>query len=65
MKRFIDGEDRNQSTLLPEAQDDYIAEDNPVRVIDVFVDDLTLASWASLGLSRRTLAGPPITPRCC
>jgi hypothetical protein len=30
MKRFIEGEDRNQSTLFPECLDDYIAEDNPV-----------------------------------
>lgn len=42
MKRFIEGEDRNQSTLFPERLDDYIAEDNPVRVIDVFVDELDL-----------------------
>ena len=40
MKRFIEGEDRNQSTLFPECLEDYIAEDNPVRVIDVFVDEL-------------------------
>jgi transposase len=32
MKRFIEGEDRNQSTLFPECLDDYIAEDNSVRV---------------------------------
>jgi hypothetical protein len=37
MKRFIEGEDRSQSTLFPEHLDDYIAEANPVRVIDVFV----------------------------
>lgn len=37
MKRFIQGQDRTQSTLLPELLDEYIAEDNPVRVIDVFV----------------------------
>ena len=42
MKRFIEGEDRNQSTLFPERLDDYIAEENPVRVIDVFVDELEL-----------------------
>jgi len=42
MKRFIEGEDRNQSTLFPECLEDYIAEDNPVRVIDVFVDELDL-----------------------
>ena len=37
MKRFIEGEDRGQSTLLPEHLDDYVADDNPVRVVDVFV----------------------------
>jgi hypothetical protein len=40
MKRFIEGEDRTQITLLPECLDDYIAEDNPVRVVEVFVDQL-------------------------
>jgi transposase len=42
MKRFIEGDDRHQSTLLPECLDDYIDEDNPVRLIDVFVDELDL-----------------------
>lgn len=49
MKRFIAGEDRSQSTLFPERLDDYIAEDNPVRVIDVFVDELNLGG---LGFER-------------
>jgi transposase len=40
MTDFIEGENRNQSTLFPERLDDYIAEDNAVRVIDVFVDKL-------------------------
>ena len=40
MKRFIESEDRGQSTLFPERLDEYIGEDNPVRVIDVFVDEL-------------------------
>ena len=43
MDRFVEGEDRNQATLFPERLDDYIAEDNAVRVIDVFVDDLELS----------------------
>jgi len=43
MRRFIEGENRNQSLLFPEVLDDYIAEENPVRVIDVFVDELSLA----------------------
>jgi transposase len=42
MKRFIEGEERSQVTLLPECLDDYIAEDNPIRVVDVFVDGLRL-----------------------
>src|SRR6266705_4807541 len=42
MKRFIEGEDRAQITLLPECLDDYIAEDNPGRVVEVFVDQLEL-----------------------
>ena len=42
MKRFIQGEHRGQSTLLPESLDDYVADTNPVRVVDVFVDELDL-----------------------
>ncbi len=42
MKRFIEGKDRNQVTLMPECLEDYVAEDNPVRVIDVFIDELDL-----------------------
>src|ERR1700747_2934129 len=42
MTRFVQSEDRIQGVLLPEYLDDYVAEDNPVRVIDVFVDELDL-----------------------
>src|SRR5205814_4256684 len=42
MKRFVEGLDRGQSTLFPECLEDWIGEDNPVRVIDVFVDQLDL-----------------------
>ena len=42
MKRFIEGTDRSQTTLFPSSLEDYIGEDNPVRVIDVFVDELDL-----------------------
>jgi len=45
MKRFIEGEDRSQSTLFPERLDDYIGEDNPVRAVDVFVDELNLSCF--------------------
>ena len=49
MKRFIEGVDRGQSTLFPEQLEDWIGEDNPVRVIDVFVDGLDLGG---LGFDR-------------
>ena len=38
MSKFISGEDRNQSTLFPESLEDYVSEDNTVRVIDVFIE---------------------------
>ena len=44
MSRFIEGQDRHQVTLLPECLDDFVAEDNPVRVVDAFVGELDLAS---------------------
>ncbi len=40
MKRFVEGVDRGQSTLFPDRLEDWIGDDNPVRVIDVFVDEL-------------------------
>jgi len=42
MSRFVEGVDRRQPTLLPECLDDYVAAENPVRVVDVFVDELDL-----------------------
>jgi transposase len=44
MKRFIEGLDRSQTTLLPDCIDDYVDEDNPVRAVDGFVDMLDLAA---------------------
>jgi transposase len=49
MKRFIEGENRKQRTLLPEHLDDYVGADNPVRVVDVFVEELDLEG---LGFER-------------
>ena len=51
MSGFIEGEDRHQATLFPERLDDYIAEDSPVRVIDVFIDELDIS-----GLGFKTVA---------
>jgi len=44
MKRFIQGEHRGQGTLLPESLDDYVCDTNPVRIVDVFVDELDLVN---------------------
>ena len=57
MPRFIEGQDRQQVTLMPECLDDYIADENPVRIIDAFVDELNLVS---LGFDR---AAPAATGR--
>ena len=48
-KRFIEGLDRGQGRLFPECLEDWIGEDNPVRGIDVFVDELDLGG---LGFER-------------
>jgi hypothetical protein len=42
MARFIEGADRSQSVFFPERLEDWIGEDNTVRVIDVFVDEMDL-----------------------
>ncbi len=42
MKRFIEGSDRGQTTLFPDRLEDWTGDDNPVRVVDVFVDELDL-----------------------
>jgi transposase len=62
MKRFIEGEDRSQSTLFPEHLDDYIAEDNPVRVIDVFVDELDLSALGFEGIQPEATGRPAYHP---
>jgi transposase len=65
MKRFVEGEDRRQATLLPEYLDDYVTQENPVRVIDVFVDELDLVALGFDGWFRRQPGVRPITPVCC
>ena len=50
MHRFTDGEDRMQQALLPHSLEDYVGEENPVRVIEVFIDELDLAA---LGFRER------------
>ena len=62
MTRFVVGEDRNQSTLFPERLEDHLAEDNPVRAIDVFVDELELAGLGFGGVEPEATGRPAYHP---
>jgi transposase len=62
MKRFVEGTDRGQSTLFPECLGDWIGEDNPVRVIDVFVDELDLAELGFEGVEPEVTGRPSYHP---
>src|ERR1700692_4557982 len=62
MKLFIEGEDRKQVTLLPECLDDFVAEDNPVRIIEAFVEELDLGSLGFDGAMSSTTGRPSYHP---
>ena len=62
MTRFVQSEDRIQGVLLPEYLDDYVAEDNPVRVIDVFVDELDLGALGFDGVIPEATGRPAYHP---
>lgn len=62
MKRFIEGEDRIQVTLLPECLDDFIAEDNSVRVVDAFVEELDLQELGFEGVRPAGTGRPAYHP---
>ena len=62
MKRFVQGEDRTQGILLPECLDDYVAEANPVRVVDVFVDELDLGKLGFQGVEPLATGRPSYHP---
>ena len=62
MKRFVEGADRSQSVLFPERLDDYIEEDHPVRVIDVFVDALDLRELCFAGVEPAATGRPAYHP---
>ncbi len=61
MSRFVEGEDRRQPALLPSCLDDYVGEDNPARVIDVFVDELDLDALG-FGVAPATTGRPAYHP---
>ena len=62
MKRFIQGEHRGQGTLLPESLDDYVSDTNPVRVVDVFVDELDLVNLGFEGVIPADTGRPAYHP---
>ena len=62
MKRFIEGADRNQSTLLPECLDDWVGGSNPVRVVDAFVDALDLKQLGFDGIVPEVTGRPSYHP---
>ena len=62
MKRFVEGTDRGQSTFFPECLEDWICEDNPVRVIDVFVDKLDLTELRFVGVDPEATGRPSYHP---
>jgi transposase len=62
MKRFIQGEHRGQSNVHPECLDDYVTDTNPVRVLDVFVDELDLIKLGFEGAMPADTGRPAYHP---
>ena len=62
MRRFVEGVDRGQTTLFPECLEDWIGEDNPVRVVDVFVEELDLAELGFGGVDPEATGRPSYHP---
>src|SRR6201997_1338339 len=62
MKRVVEGEDRRQGALLPHYLDDYVTENNPVRVIEAFIDELDLATLGFDGVVPETTGRPAYHP---
>ena len=62
MSRFVEGLDRSQVTLVPECLDDFITEDNPVRVVDAFVQELDLSALGLKGTTPASTGRPAYDP---
>jgi len=62
MKRYVEGEARSQATLFPDTLEDYIAQDNPVRVVDAFVDELELLKLGFGGMEPEATGRPAYHP---
>jgi transposase len=62
MRRFVEGIDRGQATLFPECLEDWIDADNPVRVIDAFVEKLDLSGLGFDGVAPEATGRPSYHP---
>jgi transposase len=62
MKRFVEGLDRNQATLFPESLEDWVSEDNAVRVIEAFVEALDLGNLGFNGVDPQATGRPSYHP---
>src|SRR5215218_1225186 len=62
MRRFVEGVDRSQTTLFPESLEDWVSDDNPVRVIDAFVDALDLRTLGFDGVMPEVTGRPSYHP---
>ena len=62
MRRFVEGTDRGQTTLFPECLEDWIDENNPVQVIDVFVNELDLVELGFSGVEPEATGRPSYHP---
>ena len=62
MSRFVLGEELRQATLLPDSLEDYVTDDNPVRAIEVFLDELDLAAMGFAGVAPEATGRPAYHP---
>ena len=62
VKRFVEGHDRAQLILLPECLDDFVGEDNPVRVVDAFIEEVDLAVLGFAGVVPEATGRPSYHP---
>ena len=65
MNRFVQSEERTQDSFLPNRMEDYVTGENPVRVIDVFVEELDLTGLGFAGMQPEATGRPAYHPSTC